>query len=674
MKKLLFISPHLSTGGLPQYLLKKIKSLINDYEIICVEYNNYTGGVLVVQREQIVELCKSNFYTLGENKYEIIDIINQVNPSIIHFEEMPEYFMDMNLALKIYNPDRNYLIVETSHDSSFDKDKKRVFPDQFIFVSKYQKQNLESLDVKSGVIEYPISVKLRKNREEGLKFLGLDPNKKHVFHVGLFTPRKNQKEFMDYAREMENENVQFHCIGNMADNFKFYWEPLIKNVPKNLKVWGERKDVNNFYSCMDLFLFTSRGHANDKETAPIVIKEAISFNVPSLLYNLPVYLNKYNQYSNIDYLDEQSFNKNVNTIKKKLNLSFEDKKLDVTSIENLQSDTLRNDVIIVSSHPSMEITEKTTISCLNQLKKFGYKVILTSHCPVSKNIQDLSDYTVFDKNNPILKHNFYNQWNYSDSKLDIFLNFKSCGSDDYHGLAVLLNYYNGISLAKYLGFKNAICLNYDLIINDQDLEKLNHVKNVLNNKKGFFFYEKAAEGDTLKTVFHGININFYLDQFKYYNPREYMDIVNNNNCSNGLEQFYYNKLIQFKDDLEIDYVNNEETFFDKSKTNLFSMVEYLTVLPDKKNNKFFVFSYFNNSIDNRFNKMTIKKNNEIIKEEIYQITNKAFYFISEEFVSENSYQIENEILDVKNNTLKKYIKSFSNLEEISINGHIQFKQ
>ena len=32
-RKLLFITPHLSTGGQPQYLLQKIKSFINEFDI-----------------------------------------------------------------------------------------------------------------------------------------------------------------------------------------------------------------------------------------------------------------------------------------------------------------------------------------------------------------------------------------------------------------------------------------------------------------------------------------------------------------------------------------------------------------------------------------------------------------------------------------------------------------
>ena len=317
MKKILFIAPHLSTGGLPQFLLKKIQSLINDYEVYCVEYDDITGGVLVVQRKQLQKICGGRFYTLSSNKFELFKLIDDIKPDIIHLEEMPEYFMDVNLTTKLYNKDREYFIVETSHDSSFDPKRKRVFPDQFIFVSNYQQQNLESLNVNTSVIEYPIAVKRRKNRTEGLNFLGLDETKKHVLHVGLFTPRKNQKEFVEYARSMENENVQFHCLGNMADNFKTYWQPILENLPSNVKVWGERKDVENFYSCMDLFLFTSRGHATDKETAPIVIKEAISYNIPSLLYNLPVYLNRYNMFENIKYLDETNFNRNVKLIKNK---------------------------------------------------------------------------------------------------------------------------------------------------------------------------------------------------------------------------------------------------------------------------------------------------------------------------------------------------------------------
>jgi len=311
MKKLLYVAPHLSTGGLPQYLYKKIELLINDYDIYVVEYNNVTGGVLVVQRNRITGIVKpENFFTLGENKKEILEVIDQVNPDIIHIEEMPEYFMNYEVAQEIYRSDRSYKIFESSHDSSFDTRNKRFFPDRMLLVSNYQIEMLKDLGVPCTLAEYPIEIKPRPNREEALTALGLDPDYKHVINVGLFTPRKNQAEVFEYARKLKDYKIKFHLIGNQADNFKYYWEPLLKNRPENCVVWGERSDVHKFYEAADLFLFTSRGSHQDKETSPLVIREAIGHQTPSLIYNLDVYMGMYDKYANIRYLSMSGDNEN----------------------------------------------------------------------------------------------------------------------------------------------------------------------------------------------------------------------------------------------------------------------------------------------------------------------------------------------------------------------------
>lgn len=311
MKKLLYVAPHLSTGGLPQYLYKKIELLINDYDIYVVEYSNVTGGVLVVQRNRITGLVKpENFFTLGEDKKEILEIINRVNPDFIHIEEMPEYFMNYDVAKEIYRDDRTYKIFESSHDSSFDTRNKRFFPDRMLLVSNYQIEMLKDLGVPCTLAEYPIEIKPRPNREEALAALGLDPEYKHVINVGLFTPRKNQAEVFEYARNLKDYKIKFHLIGNQADNFKYYWEPLLKNRPDNCIVWGERSDVHKFYEAADLFLFTSRGSHQDKETSPLVIREAIGHQTPSLIYNLDVYMGMYDKYPNIHYLSMSGDNEN----------------------------------------------------------------------------------------------------------------------------------------------------------------------------------------------------------------------------------------------------------------------------------------------------------------------------------------------------------------------------
>ena len=53
MKKLLCIAPHLSTGGLPQYLTKKVELIKDEIEVYLIEWDNLTGGVLVVQKDRL---------------------------------------------------------------------------------------------------------------------------------------------------------------------------------------------------------------------------------------------------------------------------------------------------------------------------------------------------------------------------------------------------------------------------------------------------------------------------------------------------------------------------------------------------------------------------------------------------------------------------------------------
>ena len=226
MQKLLCIAPHLSTGGLPQYLTKKIELLKGEFEIYLVEWSDCTGGVLVVTRNKVVKLVDSDkFYTLKEDKQELIEIINNVQPDIVHLEEIPEFFMDFEIANQIYSQDRTYRIVETSHDSSYDTTQKKFFPDKFMFVSQWQINQYKDIDIPKVLVEYPIEYIERPDRTEALQALGLDPNKKHVLHIGLFTPRKNQAEFFEYAKALPE--YEFHCVGNQADNFIYYWEPLM---------------------------------------------------------------------------------------------------------------------------------------------------------------------------------------------------------------------------------------------------------------------------------------------------------------------------------------------------------------------------------------------------------------------------------------------------------------
>tara|TARA_R110002074_G_scaffold56174_3_gene138880 strand:- start:2848 stop:4827 length:1980 start_codon:yes stop_codon:yes gene_type:complete len=628
MQKLLYIAPHLSTGGLPQYLVKKIELLKQDFEIYLVEWVDCTGGVFVVQRDKIINLIKPNqFYTLGEDKTQLLNIVKNINPNIIHLEEIPEYFMDSDIAQKIYSTDRKYHIVETSHDSSFDTTQKQYFPDKFMFVSDWQIQQYKDLNIPKVLIEYPIEYINRPNRTESLIALDLDPTKKHILHVGLFTPRKNQKEFFKYAKSLPE--YEFHCLGNQADNFQSYWKPLMDGKPSNLTWWGERADVDKFYESMDLFLFTSRGTNNDKETMPLVIREALSNKIPQLLYNLPVYLNYFDKFDSIKYLEYEDFNQNCELIKSELT---------ETPVKSLP-----DEVFIISTHPNTDSIISTTLDCVKTVQSYGYKVILTSHIPIPNSLQTQADYCIVDKNNILTKHTYYNNFFQNTDEYDVHINLKGENNDIYHGPAVYSNNYNGASLAANLDFKKAYFLNYDYILKGKI--GIEYISNILNKHNFYFSKHHPTEGDALYTYFFAGNPKELLRVLpKIEGVEQYDNLMKiYGSESNGLENLFHHI---FKNEGSI-YREEESVFHSKSKEMFshkeFSQIEYFTILPSNKPNFFIPYFHISNSKDSRIVKYKVYRYNIEIWQEEINIEQTHSFWDSLEFNGE--YKIIFEISD-----------------------------
>ena len=283
--KVLFLAPHLSTGGMPAFLLRRIQALQKhtNVDIYVVEYANHSDD-FVVQKNQIKQLVKK-FYTLGENKMELIDIIKHNLIDVVHVEEMVEDGWNNwpeSLREALYAPDRTWRMIETCHNIVFKPDiEKRFHPDSYMFCTPHHLKTFVNMPSPKYVVEYPIEEKWTTNTifEGG-------PN---VLNVGLWTPGKNQGEAVELARQMPD--VQFHFVGNQAGNFQHYWEPIMKDLPSNVHIWGERSDVNVFMGDADLFLFNSTFECN-----PLVLREAIGYGLPIIARNLPQYGDMFTQY------------------------------------------------------------------------------------------------------------------------------------------------------------------------------------------------------------------------------------------------------------------------------------------------------------------------------------------------------------------------------------------
>jgi autotransporter strand-loop-strand O-heptosyltransferase len=323
--KVLYLTPHLSTGGMPQFVLKRIQELQkhkDKIEIFLVEFSQFSDEYVVQRNEIIKILGEGHFFNLGfaddkQRKYELMDIIKNNNIDVVHSEEMVEGFEGFNripldLLNQLYSNDRTWRMIETCHNVWFNPETNKKFnPDAYCFVTPHHPLNtFASTSPMNFLITYPYENKVKPLLEkhqifdnlnkvpmiEKLKVceeLGIDPFKTHILNIGLWTSGKNQSEGVEVARRLveSNPDIQFHFVGNQAPNFEDYWGPVMKNLPSNVKVWGERNDVDKFMRACDVLMFNSTWECN-----PLVVRESINYGMKIMARDLPQYMGMFDEY------------------------------------------------------------------------------------------------------------------------------------------------------------------------------------------------------------------------------------------------------------------------------------------------------------------------------------------------------------------------------------------
>lgn len=512
--KILYITPHLSTGGLPQYLAKKVESLIDEHEIHVIEYNNISAH-FVVQRNRILNLLQDKLVTLNENTHhELPSYIINNSFDIIHFEEFSESFIEFDILKQIYNVDRSYKIFETTHGSH--EQRKIFLPDAFVFVSEAHIKMYSKYNIPSYIVEYPIEKKQKSPRTEALAKLGLDPNKKHVLNVGLFTPGKNQGEIFEYAKHLPD--YQFHFVGNQAGNFEFYWGDLMKNKPDNCIIWGERHDVELFYDMADLFLFTSK-----LELSPLVLREAISWDLPILMYNLPIYNNSFDKYEKIMYLSED-FQTNLTLIKGDFK--------DTTS-----------EIVLITAYPDTEEKQELLINCIQNIKSFGYDIMISSHYNIPDHILNMVDYNVIDLTDNLLYRNEYSKYNVAsyiyNSNNDRYM---TRSMKFNHGFSVWTLWQNAINKLNFEKYKKIHVVDYDCLISDHRY-LIEH--SLLLEKNDFVFYKSTDMFEPNRVTTNIFSFTYSAGYELFNKITDKNGLFNNKYGTSILEQILYHLCVEY---------------------------------------------------------------------------------------------------------------------------------
>ena len=369
---IIYVTPHLSTGGMPEYLRGKVELLYKEHNVWVVEKTFEPAYKSI--RDKIENLIGDRLVTLGDNHGKLLKLINEIKPDVVHFEELSDYHFKEELLNQIYSPNREYLIFDTLHDSSIDYTEKRFIPDKMLVVSPWQVKNFMPLGIPIEILEHEIPAGER-NRN-GLISLGLDPSRKHVLQVGLFSRRKNQSETIELARLLPE--VDFHFVGNQTENYSDYWKPLFENLPANCRIWGERSDVDTFYSCMDCVIFPSRGEYGDRETNPLVIRESIAWGIPLFLRDRDFYMGMYSESSSVRFMSDDLHKNSIELIDF---LKLEKK--ETTMTEKLTDEFFRRRLFEISfssenNQIDFKYLEQPTIDCMVCIRDIDTEVPIYS--------------------------------------------------------------------------------------------------------------------------------------------------------------------------------------------------------------------------------------------------------------------------------------------------------
>jgi hypothetical protein len=104
---IVFLIPHLSTGGMPQYVCWLVEELLSiNKNIYVVEFSDI-APIYVVQKNKLKDMLGDNLITLygsdEEKKEKLLSLIEEKNPGVLHLQELPEMWLPNDISNSIYN-------------------------------------------------------------------------------------------------------------------------------------------------------------------------------------------------------------------------------------------------------------------------------------------------------------------------------------------------------------------------------------------------------------------------------------------------------------------------------------------------------------------------------------------------------------------------------------------
>lgn len=212
-------------------------------------------------------------------------------------------------------------------------------------------------------------------------------------------------------------------------------------------------------------------------------------------------------------------------------------------------------ITIIDAYVSSVEKENLLRECIISCRKLETDIMLVTHCVIPKDIIEMVDYYVFDRDNRFNENSVYAFKTVNDTTVNIPVK-------QSHEYPIIKSMRNAFILAKGLGYEFFYFTEFDLVFSDTDVQKLNNLYTELKTfEKDFIFFHPTnaswlINGTAIFNVYYETNffagrVNPFVEVFDSYFPstlEEYnaklAPIQNNPNC---LEFYFYDAFSKFAD-------------------------------------------------------------------------------------------------------------------------------
>lgn len=296
----------------------------------------------------------------------------------------------------------------------------------------------------------------------------------------------------------------------------------------------------------------------------------------------------------------------------------------------------KKSLVIIGAYPNSKIgidILKQTIAGL----KDDFDILLSTHYPADKDIQEMVKYYVYDHRNEMIPHKYadYNWWCGDDNVL--IQQKEGQVSPNYH-YAVYRLIMNGLSLLKDY-YEDFYYIESDCIFEKSDIEKLKALKteSLQNNKQACFF----GNDTFFFTLLFWSKIDYFLKVVPLLKtPDEFVQATDSNNCIENYlpECFIKNDSLSNVNILLDEYPSK---YFDKSKLAQLSISDGNTVSfqarvgivkEQDSNNLFFIFK---GDVNHSSVQLNVK-----IDDDQFTLTNGDYFIYKQVFPKSDKIRME----------------------------------